>query len=150
MPIYSFINPSDGYTFEARDTLVAGFAVCFLSQNCGAEQIDPPAENERTPMMFGWANWFEEKGVDDIDAWMETPGNAELVAAALDSFVIGDLPARREFEKQVAGMTPEQRIAYRTTRQDNERSSMNDFGTAAYKMAIGIRKKAEGWAAAKE
>ena len=97
MPIYELINPSDPYTFEAPDLLVAGVAAYLLSSGFGATRVSDEVE-ESTPVMFGWREWLDSHGIDA--AWMK---NHHLeVADALDSFLIGDANGRVDVQSMLA------------------------------------------------
>ena len=59
MPIYELINPSDPYTFEAPDIVIAGLTAVLLSPSFGAKRADEEVD-ESTPVFFGWEEWLKE------------------------------------------------------------------------------------------
>jgi hypothetical protein len=142
MPRYELINPSDYYTFEARDILIAGAVTMFLSSNFGAVQIHPEGD-ERTPMLFGWEEWFKSKGVDLHDPkW--TRENLQAIAEAFESFVIGD---RAEYMAGLEATLEADRPAFIEKWNNEKRSSVNDIGKAARSYATQCRKMLEAVAA---
>lgn len=133
--IYRLINPSDPYTFEAPSIEVAGVCACLISMSCGAESADG---NERTPILFGWQEWLDERGVGE--EWMKQ--HYGEIADAFDSFLIGDLNARADVESMLALLPEDKRKQWKDERQNRHRSSLNEIGEAAYKYAARFRKKA--------
>lgn len=139
--LYELINPSDPYTFKAKNIVVAGVAVALISTSYGAEQVDPKVENPpRTPILVGWADWLYENNIDA--EWIEE--NHEDIAAALDSFLIGGQLAREDIESAMAEMPEETAKKWRNERQERHRSSLNRIGEIAYETAKHLRKKYGG------
>jgi hypothetical protein len=134
MPVYELINPSDAYTFEAPNLVVAGAAVCCLSTSFGAKRVDGPDEN--TPIMFGWPEWLKQCGV--TPKWWAT--HRTEVADALASFLIGSPADRADVVDMLAELPPEKREAWRARRQERHRTSMNQIGEQAYATAEALRR----------
>jgi hypothetical protein len=138
MPIYELINASDPYTFEAPSLEVAGVVAYYLSASYGAQQVDPSSD-DRTPVIFGWNEWFAARNVGPEFV----SENLAVIVAAYESFVIGSLPARREHEFTLRLITEEsKRIAYRTERHDRMRSSAHDIGRKALVLSAHLKEKA--------
>lgn len=136
MPLYELINPSDPYTFEAPDIVHAGVAAVLLSTGFGAEEIG--GNNECTPVLFGWNEWLEERGVDN--GWITS--HAEALADVWDSFLIGKASARKDVEEMLAMIPPEKQAEWKASRQERHRSSLNQIGEAAYRYAAAYRSTA--------
>lgn len=134
--LFELINPSDPYTFEAASIEVAGFVACMLSPGFGARCLEKDSD-ESTPILFGWDEWFESRGIDSD--WVDA--HRDGIADAFDSFLIGSTEQRVDIEEAMAAMTPEAREKYRAERQDRNRSSMNQIGEAAYEYAKQFRAK---------
>lgn len=134
MKLFELINPSDQYTFYAPNIEVAAVAAIQLSTSFGAKEI---GGDERTPVMFGWQEWLDDRGI--TAEW--TSDHREEIAAALESFLIGSPSHRADVESMLAELPEEKREAWRAKRQDRHRSSLNQIGEAAYKYAAAIRKK---------
>jgi hypothetical protein len=137
MKVYRLINPSDPYTFKAPSIEVAGVVACLLSTGFGAESEDD--NDERTPVLFGWQEWLDDRGIDS--KWVSE--HSAEIADAYESFLIGGLHERADVESMLAALPPKKREKWRAERQDRHRTSLNQIGEAAYKMAKKFRKAAE-------
>lgn len=136
MITYELINPSDPYTFKAPSIEIAGLCTVMLSPSFGARQVDPPnPDNERTPMIFGWDEWFanREIGENFIN------NHLQEIADAFESFLIGDINKRRDVEEMLALIPAEKQEEWKASRQDRHRTSMNRIGEAAAQRAKAIR-----------
>ncbi|MEK0268253.1 hypothetical protein WM008_01025 [Vibrio vulnificus] len=121
-------NPSDPYTFYAPNVEIAGIVACSLSGGFGAHQADN--SQERTPILFGWEEWFEEKGILDLQAYAKE--NADTIADAFDSFLIGDANKRKDVEHMLELLPEDKKQEWRDSRQERMRSSLNQTGERAY------------------
>lgn len=141
MPLYELINPSEPYTFRARDILTAGIVACQLSNAFGARCCDGTSKDS-TPVLFGWSEWFDAHGLDST--WQENPSNLDAAAEAFESFLIGSPAVRADVESMLA-MLPDAaaRKKFIDDRQDRQRSSMNEIGASAYKLGKLLRLKAQ-------
>ena len=135
--LFELINPSDPYTFRAPSIEVAAVAVVQLSCHMGAKCIDPGCD-ESTPVMFGWDDWLESRGINGD--WAHA--HLDEVADALDSFLIGDPAFRADIESAMELIPEDKREQWRLERQDRHRSSMNQIGEAAYQRAKSLREYA--------
>lgn len=135
MPIYELINPSDSYTFEAPDLTTAGVVAALLSTKYGARRVDKD-EDETTPILFGWDEWLTDRGVDSD--WIDD--HRDELADSYGSFLIGDFSSREEFNRELQGIPNKDRQEeLRKQRHDQLRSSMNNIGDAAFRMADKLR-----------
>jgi hypothetical protein len=129
---------SDAYTFYATSLDVAGVAAVILSQSYGAKDVET---NEKTPILFGWNEWLDERGIND--AWIESH-YAEL-ADVFDSFAIGSVEARKDFDRAMELIDdPAKREQFRNERQERQRSSVSQIGERAYAIAKAFRAKLQG------
>lgn len=114
---FEIINPSDAYTFEAPDLMVAATVICLLGNGqYSGRGIEETAGTDIPFFVFGGADeWFTEKFGTNYD---ETVGGllAEKPIELAESF---------ESVKLVSG----------------ERTSMNNIGGRAQRIAVQIRDK---------
>lgn len=132
--ICEIINPSDPYTLECSDFLIAAVAVAVLGR--GQWGLDGP-DDQSTPVLFGWDDWFAKQGVDDLNEYLTA--NSLAVAAVLDSVRIGSTSTRRAERIAVEYMTPQDAKKYRDRIHDDQRTSMNNIGAAAWSLAERMR-----------
>lgn len=133
MTLYELINPSDAYTFYAPSIEVAGVCAALLSPGFGAKPVS--GDGERTPVLFGWEQWLEDRQINSD--WIEEHRNE--IADAYDSFLIGGARQRADVESMLAMLPEDKRQEWRDQRQDRHRSSMNQIGEAAYAQARRLR-----------
>lgn len=133
MALYELVNPSDPYTFHAPSIEVAGVCAVLLSPAYGAIPVN--GDGEGTPVLFGWGEWLEERGVNS--EWIDEHRNE--IADAYDSFLIGDAAEREDAESMLEMLPEEKRQEWRDQRQDRRRSSMSQIGEAAYAKAKQLR-----------
>jgi len=128
--IYEIANLSDAYTMRCEDFLVAAVAVAILGN--GAYGI------EGTPVLFGWDDWFKKK---EINLGEFIPKHRLQIAEALESVLIGDKAARTEVEMTLKRISEAEHEAWLAERHDKRRSSMNDIGAEAKRLASQMRIK---------
>lgn len=136
--IAEIINPSDPYTLETDNFLAAAVGIALV----GNGKLGLSCENPklRTPILFGWDQWFKDQGIDDLGKWLEA--HSAEVADALDSVMIGNIGDRALFLDALEAIDdPVKREAFRAKQHDKKRSSMNDIGAACWKTAAALRKK---------
>lgn len=133
MPLFEIINPSDPLTMHAPDLLTAGVAVALLGNGkIGAHNVED--EEERTPILFGWKDWFSEQGVPDVKAWIDD--NKPAVADALRSVALGSAKDRAGHDAALAAITDDDnRTEYIKARNDRLRSSFSDWEGYAHELA---------------
>lgn len=135
MTLYELVNPSDGYTFYAPSIEIAAACAVLLSTGFGATPSS--GEGESTPVLFGWQEWLDERGIDS--EWIDS--HRDEIADAYESFLIGGSSERADVESMLAMLPEEKREEWRNQRQDRRRSSMNQIGEAAYAKAKQLRSK---------
>ena len=142
--IYEIINPSDCYTIEAQSLDVA-FVACVLlgSGQYSFSPLEDGALEEVPLFLFGgseeWANEHFGKTVSEVFALVTTQKRVEL-ADCFDSCLIGHAVNRAAYTDGLDLIDdPAKREQWRARWHDKRRSSMNDIGGRAYKMAANLR-----------
>lgn len=140
--LYNLINPSDPYTFRAEDQETAALAVFCLSPAYGAENLSEPDAGDVPVLLFSDpAEWYQEQFGRTPDEGLEAKKPA--VIRALKSFVLGNERDRKRYEAAMACITePEQREIFAREWRDG-RTSMNNIGLRAEKMAEALEKQRE-------
>lgn len=133
--LYELVNPSDPYTFYAPSIEVAGVCAVLLSPGFGATPAD--GNGEGTPVLFGWTDWLEDRGINR--EWIDR--HREEIADAYDSFLIGDAAKRADVESMLEMLPEAKRQEWRDKRQERHRSSLSQIGEAAYAKAKQLRSK---------
>ena len=138
MKEYDFINFSDSYTFIAPSYEVAALVVRCMGNAYGAKSQD---ETEEVPVfLFGDSRkWYENQfSRSPDDAFEELYAE---VADALDSFMLGGFEDRKRYNAALEAIDdPVKKQKFIKIWQDG-RSSMNDIGTTAHKLAKAIREE---------
>lgn len=140
MTEYELINPSDPYTFLAEDFETASLTIFCLGLVYGAS---PKDGGESVPIfLFGGAvEWYVEKFGRSPDAGLAK--KAEAVADALASMMLGKFEDRRRYEAALSAIdNPEKKARFIDEWQDG-RSSLNDIGSKAHKLAERFRNREE-------
>lgn len=139
--ICEIINPSDMYTLETEDFDLAGVTIAMLGGGkLGLVDVDDES-GLRTPVLFGWDEWFKERGLDEdgaVDKLLEDR-LGEMIAI-LDSVLIGGPGARRFVRETLKRIPKEQHAEWLLEYHDSKRSSLNDIGRAAWEWADKLRK----------
>ena len=119
---YEFINPSDPYTFRAKDRETAALVVFLLGTAYGAKS-ERDIEDENVPVFLfgGGKEWYEETfGRTPDDGLKALKGN---VADALDSFMLGHFKDRRVYEAALEAIDdPEKRERFKEEWLDSRTS----------------------------
>jgi hypothetical protein len=142
--IYNIINPSDAYTIAADDYAIAVVACLVLGNGqYGFAPVDG-SKDKRVPLLIS----------DRADEWCQKHFGMSAVALirktsktqptklidCLESCLIGDLGSREDFEEACNFIKDEaKQIAFKAARHDRRRTSMNDIGGRAYRMAAELR-----------
>ncbi|EPA0547485.1 hypothetical protein ACQZN4_003229 [Vibrio alginolyticus] len=121
MTLFELINPSDPLTFYAPNLEVAAVVAYSLSSHYGAVSVDNP--EERSPILLGWGDWFEERNIDG--EWMKA--NHLVLADAFDSLVIGKPENRAQFGATLAALSDSQKETFKHEHNDKKRSSLNNI-----------------------
>lgn len=139
--LFRISNPSDPYTIEASSLDVAAMTSILIGQgHYGFQSLDG---GESVPMFaFGGGDqWcqkhFEEDLMELSNRVMDT--KLSQVADCLDSALYGDRQERLEFLEETKDMNRPTFEAFRLMRQEKKRSSINDIGERAYRMAAKMR-----------
>ena len=135
--IFEIVNPSDPYTIEAAEPAVAAAATLVLCDKAGLATED--GSFSMPPMILGGqVEWFRETFGQDLGEFVGS--HRAEIATALDSVLIGKATDRRDYYRALELMDdPAKRALYRDEYLDRCRSSMNNFGAYAYKLAARIR-----------
>lgn len=137
---YELINPSDKYTFIAADYETAVLAVFCLGPAYGAT---PKDGGEEVPIfIFGGAfDWYVEKFGHTPDDGLDEKWQA--VADALASMMLGGFEDRQRYELALAAIDDLEKKARFIDEWQDGRSSLNDIGGEAHKLAERLRKRVE-------
>lgn len=128
--VFDIANPSDAYTIKGP-FMACAIAVAILGN--GAYGI------KGTPVLFGWDDWLKQQGISDLSAHIDA--NADEIATALESVLIGSGQDREEVESTLSMLPEEKRSEWLAKRHDNRRSSLNDIGGKAQKIAARLRQQ---------
>lgn len=113
MTIYKIISPSDPYHLTADDLVLAAIAACLLGHGKYALEATDGSEGVPLFLFGGHDEWFAAQGAGSFDEALTaaTGQRAEALAKVLESVsIVGT------------------------------RSSLNDIGEAAARLAVGVRK----------
>ena len=133
--LWEVMNMSDRYTIESDDFESASLAVLLLGR--GAYSLIPITQDapEMPLFIFGGASdWFEKQFGRNLDESLAA--NRTKIADALDSVLIG---GRERMLEIINTVPPDQRNEQRLKWHDIERSSLNDIGRRAWRMAARLR-----------
>jgi len=111
--VYKIINPSDPYHLTADDLVLAAIAACLLGHGKYALEATDGSEGVPLFLFGGHDEWFAAQGAGSFDAALTaaTGQRAEALAEVLESVTIV-----------------------------GTRSSLNDIGEAAARLAVGVRR----------
>lgn len=140
LPIYEIINPSDKYTFRAKDDTVAFAVVLLLGE--GKYACLRVGDGETIGGMLAFAS---KEVVDkimsdffgDIGTWLKE--NRSDMIEAFDSVLCMGASDRTLYEEAIKDKTGDERIAFRDKVHDERRSSMNNIGAFAWRYAAAYR-----------
>lgn len=140
MVVAEIVNPSDKYTIKGTPIILC-YAGLFLGEGQYALNTRD-GETVLPLMLFGGdpKKFILDEFGEDFDEYLAA--HYTDVADCLDSVMIGGFNAREDAEKALEGMNPEEREKWLAERHDKRRSSMNDIGGYARKLAAAFRKKA--------
>ena len=127
--IYEISNPSDALTCKGNDFVITVAAIYLLGNgNYGITN-----EKESSPIMFGWENWFEKKGIKDLSKFIEK--NKKEIATVLNSVMLGSIHERNDLDAMLKLIPEDKKQQWIADRNDRRRSSLNDIETIAHKYA---------------
>lgn len=146
MKLYELINPSDPYTYRASSDLVAIAANLLLGRGkTGCGDVDGCGEAIGPMLLFATeeqaeAMLTETFGPKSLSGFVEE--HRAEIADALDSLMIGSVSTRRDFEDAMEAIAdPEKKEAYRQKVLERRKTSLNNYGAVAWKMAKLLREK---------
>lgn len=119
--LYRLINPCDAYTFFAPSIEVAGVCVAMMATQFGAENT---VTGEGTPVMFGWDQWIEERGL--TNEWCDE--HIHELIACYETFILSTPESRIRIEENLSGLDPESRRSAIVDHNESARSSMTNIG----------------------
>ena len=137
---YELINPSDSYTFIAPDAEVAALVVFSLSTMYAAKSED--GKTEIPIFMFGGGKeWY-------VEQFKRTPDDGivarkEELADSLSSFMLGGFKDRKRYNAALSAITDDEKRKEFIELWQDERSSLNDIGTIAHRLAEKLKTKDE-------
>ena len=140
--LFKIVNPSDPYTIEASSLDVAVMASVLLGQG-NYKFISLDGGQDIPFFAFGGGDkWTQEHFNETLMELSNRVMDTKLseVADSLDSVLYGDKDDRVQFLAKTKDMDRNDFMAERIMRQDSRRSSMNDIGERAYRMAAQLRK----------
>lgn len=140
MKTYEVINMSDHYTIQSDDFRNACIACLLLGEgNYGLKEV---GGDEKMPIFIfgGSEKWIKDNFNCNVNELFES-ADMHAIADVLDSIVIGD---RKDFESAVSSIrSVSARKAFIADWNDRKRSSMNDIGGRARKLAEIYRRAAD-------
>lgn len=134
--VYEITNSSDPYTIRGADKAALCVAVLVLGEGRYG-LIDEERETLMPNLAFGGdpISWLHgEMGITNLEKYIDK--NGELLSDCLDSIIIGSFKDRWLIEKSLErAKCEEDREQILKEWHDKRRSSMNDIGKTARKVA---------------
>lgn len=143
--VYEIINPSDPYTFRASDDKVAEAVVLLVGDGAyGCLRVEDDETIGRMLAFIGKgeAEKYIEENFGNLGDYLRA--NKDEIIAALDSVLCMSAGQRFTYESALELIEGEEKKkAYRDGVHDKLRSSMNDIGAYAWKLAARFREAEE-------
>jgi len=136
--LFDLINMSDKYTFVADDLEIAALTTCLLgSGQYGADQLDGDA---KVPIFLlgGSDEWFTAKFGRNLEQSLNALKASPALIDCLESVLIGD---RREYDETLPMIAEDKRDEWIAAWHDRHRSSLNDIGGRAKRIAKALAEK---------
>ncbi len=128
---WEIINPSDHYTIEAEDFEAAAIATLLLGEGSYGLRPEHDDGDELPVFLFGgFEEWWAERYPGGEEFGDRIEARRVDIADVLDSVTIG---SRKEWEQAKAHGVPREEY------HDVRRSSLNDIGARAWRMAERLR-----------
>ncbi len=143
--LFRIVNPCDPYTIESSSLDVAVMASVMLDQGHYPFESLDGGQDIPSFLLVEASEWCKEKFGEGLMELSNRVMDTKLgeVADCLDSVLYGDKEEREAFLEETKDMNRETFVAMRFMRQDERRSSINDLGERAYRMAAQLRKSIE-------
>ena len=140
--LYEIINPSDPYTIEADSLDVALAACLFLGD--GQYAFEPLTDGPRIPLFLfgGVETWCQGHFNQSLEATLNhvLKEKCTELADCMDSCLIGKASDRATYLNALELIDdPSKREQWRAKWHEDRRSSLNDIGSRAFKMAQNFR-----------
>lgn len=141
MIIYEISNPSDAYTIAAPNLETAAIAVLFLGE--GAYGLLDTEGNQAMPIFLlgGHEEWFQGKFGGDFNTVFHRVGYI-AIADCLDTILLGDVADREVYDAALEAARPSGIVSFQSAWDKAHRSSVNDIGAGAKRLASGFRELA--------
>lgn len=139
--IFEIINPSDAYTMETDNFIAACVATCLLGN--GAYALEEIGGDKKMPVfLFGGHDiWFTEQFGKSFERCVDDVSASEL-ADCLDSVLIGKPQDRETYKRGLELIDdPAKREQWHFEWHDKRRSSMNNIGGRAWRLAERLRQR---------
>ena len=137
--VYEITNPSDPYTIEGDDLAVVCVATILLGH--GAYGLCTANGERAMPVLLfgGHELWFTEKFGSTLEELLPATPYARI-ADCLDTVLIGSFRERQEYHRTLQLIDdPEKRLLYSERWHEGRRSSLNDIGGMARRLAKALR-----------
>lgn len=131
---YKLINPSDSYTFVAKDRETAALTVFSISTMYAAETRERDPEMDIPMFIFGGSvEWYKEQfGRTPQEGLRKRKAD---VCMALSSFVLGGFADREKYEAALDAIDDPSKKKRFIEKWQNTRTSLNDIGAYAHQLA---------------
>lgn len=139
---YELYNPSDPYTFIAESREVAAIVVAIISTTYGADTQDGNPENHIPIFLFGgFDGWYIETFGRELMEGLDALRNE--VIEALSSFMLGHFEDRARYNAALEAITDPLKREQFIEKWQEGRSSLNDIGGRAHRIAKRMKERAE-------
>ena len=143
--LYEIINPSDPYTFRASDDKVAEAVVLILGEGKYACRRCSDGEDIGAMIAFigkADAEKYIEENFGNLGQWLKA--HRDEITEAMESVLCMGVGQRYTYESALELIEgDEKKKKYRDDVHDKLRSSMNDIGGYAWKLAAAYRRATE-------
>lgn len=138
--IYALVNPSDAVCFDTDDEEALAAGILVLGE--GWYGLTRDDGSEALPLRpFGDA---AEEVAKKCVTFLNSPSNLRRSATALRTILYCSISDRKALESAFSDLPDAQRIEAIRRFNDSKRSSMNDIGARALRLADQFEKAAEG------
>lgn len=130
---YKLINPSDPYTFVAKDFETAALTVLVLGK--GGYGAEPKYGSEKVPTFLfgGCEEWFVKTFGRTLDEAFSA--RSKDITEALETFAFGSFNDRRRYEAALAAITDAEKKEKFIADWNDQRSSLCDIGGIAHRIS---------------